>query len=50
MLAEPRGFPRKTRGELVVTVDGEEHCRTVELPDGAVDGQAVVPYKVGVPF
>ena len=49
-LAEPRALPPETRGELVVIVDGQENRRSVELPDGAVESQIVVPYKVTVPF
>lgn len=50
VLAESCALPPETRGELVVIVDGEENRRLVELPDGAVDGQTVVPYTVAAPF
>jgi hypothetical protein len=50
VLAEPCALAPATQGELVVIIDGEANCRSVELPDGATEDQKVVPYKVLVPF
>jgi hypothetical protein len=50
VLADPCVLAPATNGELIVTVDGEERRCSVEVPDGVLDGQTIVPYKVTVPF
>ncbi len=50
VLAEPCAVAPATQGELVITIDENEQRCSIEVPDGVVDGQIVVPYKVTVPF
>jgi hypothetical protein len=39
-----------TIGEIRVIVDGDENCRSVELPEGITPGQTKVRYNVIAPF
>lgn len=39
-----------TSGQLVVTLDGQEHSTLVVLPEGAAEDQANVKYEVLAPF
>jgi hypothetical protein len=39
-----------TTGRLVVTIDGEDHSKTVVLPDGSEECQPIVRYEVLAPF
>lgn len=50
VLAQSSTILPGTQGRIEITVDGDTRATQVVLPDGAIEGNTTVTYKVLAPF